>query len=70
MTQIETATYVGDAADVIDAEFEDFVFGLLNEVGGGEVSREEFHEVFFLHGGWAEPRDFIISVFKACGKEW
>lgn len=70
MSEIKTETYIGDVENVIDAEFEDFVFGLFNEIDDDGIEWSEFHETFFLHGGWAGPRDFIISVFKALGKEW
>ena len=67
---VESFTYVGEIEDVIDAELEDFMFGLLNELSDENISRDEFHEVFFLHGGWADPRDYILAVFKECGLEW
>ena len=70
MAIVETLTYVGEIEDVIDAEFEDFMFELFNEISDEGMSQDEFHETFFLHGGWADPMDLILSVFKDCGLEW
>ena len=70
MARIEGFTYVGEVENMIDDELEDFIFRLFNKVSDEEISRDEFHEVYFLHGGWADPRDFVLSVLKDCGLEW
>ena len=67
---VETSNYVGAIEDVVDAELEDFMLKLFNELSDVRMERSEFHEVFFIHGGWADSRDFILDVFKDCGLEW
>ena len=67
---VETSNYVGAIEDVVDAELVDFMLKLFNELSDVRMERSEFHEVFFIHGGWADPRDFILEVFKDCGLEW
>lgn len=70
MKEFESLTYAGEIEDVVDAELEDFMFRLFNELSENGIERDEFHEVFFLHGGWGDTRDYILEIFRECGLEW
>jgi len=66
--EVRTENYVGAVGDVVDLEFEDFAYDLYLRLSGDTgLSRDEFHDIYFLQGGWGDAREFLLGVYKSCG---